>query len=57
MKEKSNGGSSFSKKEKSNGGSLLTIAFQILVDSVLTANSLIKCTVDRIKAALACEGA
>ncbi|KAJ4873878.1 Homeobox-leucine zipper protein MERISTEM L1 [Raphanus sativus] len=51
----------------SNGGSLLTVAFQILVDSVPTAklslgsvatvNSLIKCTVERIKAALACEGA
>ncbi|XP_010439429.1 PREDICTED: homeobox-leucine zipper protein MERISTEM L1 [Camelina sativa] len=50
-----------------NGGSLLTVAFQILVDSVPTAklslgsvatvNSLIKCTVERIKAALACEGA
>ncbi|CAH8388472.1 unnamed protein product [Eruca vesicaria subsp. sativa] len=51
----------------SNGGSLLTVAFQILVDSVPTAklslgsvatvNSLIKCTVERIKTALACEGA
>jgi homeobox-leucine zipper protein len=49
------------------GGSLLTVAFQILVDSVPTAklslgsvatvNSLIKCTVERIKAALACDGA
>ncbi|KAL0712042.1 hypothetical protein Bca4012_019020 [Brassica carinata] len=47
-------------------GSLLTVAFQILVDSVPTAklslgsvatvNSLIKCTVERIKAAVACEG-
>ncbi|CDY16639.1 BnaA09g20170D [Brassica napus] len=46
-------------------GSLLTVAFQILVDSVPTAklslgsvatvNSLIKCTVERIKAALACD--
>lgn len=45
------------------GGSLLTVAFQILVDSVPTAklslgsvatvNSLIKCTVERIKAAVA----
>ncbi|XP_028767805.1 homeobox-leucine zipper protein MERISTEM L1 [Neltuma alba] len=45
-----------------SGGSLLTVAFQILVDSVPTAklslgsvatvNSLIKCTVERIKAAL-----
>ncbi|CAN1159630.1 Homeobox-leucine zipper protein HDG2 [Linum perenne] len=43
-------------------GSLLTVAFQILVDSVLTAklslgsvatiNNLIACTVERIKAAL-----
>ncbi|KAJ0247167.1 Homeobox-leucine zipper protein PROTODERMAL FACTOR 2 [Hirschfeldia incana] len=51
----------------SNGGSLLTVAFQILVDSVPTAklslgsvatvNSLIKCTVQRIKDALACDGA
>ncbi|KAJ0239464.1 Homeobox-leucine zipper protein MERISTEM L1 [Hirschfeldia incana] len=50
-----------------NSGSLLTVAFQILVDSVPTAklslgsvatvNSLIKCTVERIKGALACEGA
>lgn len=47
-------------------GSLLTVAFQILVDSVPTAklslgsvatvNSLIKCTVERIKAAVACDG-
>ncbi|CAH8275818.1 unnamed protein product [Arabidopsis lyrata] len=51
----------------SSGGSLLTVAFQILVDSVPTAklslgsvatvNSLIKCTVERIKAAVACDGA
>ncbi|KAJ0263512.1 Homeobox-leucine zipper protein MERISTEM L1 [Hirschfeldia incana] len=51
----------------SNCGSLLTVAFQILVDSVPTAklslgsvatvNSLIKCIVERIKSALACEGA
>lgn len=50
-----------------SGGSLLTVAFQILVDSVPTAklslgsvatvNSLIKCTVERIKAAVACETA
>ncbi|VFQ81703.1 unnamed protein product [Cuscuta campestris] len=49
------------------GGSLLTVAFQILVDSVPTAklslgsvatvNSLIKCTVERIKGAVACENA
>ncbi|KAK9714939.1 hypothetical protein RND81_06G132100 [Saponaria officinalis] len=48
-----------------SGGSLLTVAFQILVDSVPTAklslgsvatvNSLIKCTVERIKAAVACD--
>lgn len=46
----------------SNGGSLLTVAFQILVDSaptaklslgsVATVNSLISCTVERIKGAL-----
>ncbi|KAG5614062.1 hypothetical protein H5410_013886 [Solanum commersonii] len=46
-------------------GSLLTVAFQILVDSVPTAklslgsvatvNSLIKCTVERIKTAVACD--
>ncbi|CAH1423815.1 unnamed protein product [Lactuca virosa] len=49
--------------ELGTGGSLLTVAFQILVDSVPTAklslgsvatvNSLIKCTVERIKAAVA----
>ncbi|KAK6793355.1 hypothetical protein RDI58_006808 [Solanum bulbocastanum] len=49
------------------GGSLLTVAFQILVDSVPTAklslgsvatvNSLIKCTVERIKTAVACDNA
>ncbi|KAK8496650.1 hypothetical protein V6N12_063910 [Hibiscus sabdariffa] len=48
--------------EIGSGGSLLTVAFQILVDSVPTAklslgsvatvNSLIKCTVERIKAAV-----
>ncbi|XP_022876975.1 homeobox-leucine zipper protein PROTODERMAL FACTOR 2-like [Olea europaea var. sylvestris] len=53
--------------EVGSGGSLLTVAFQILVDSVPTAklslgsvatvNSLIKCTVERIKGALLCEGA
>lgn len=51
--------------EAGSGGSLLTVAFQILVDSVPTAklslgsvatvNSLIKCTVERIKAAVTCE--
>jgi len=49
-----------------SGGSLLTVAFQILVDSVPTAklslgsvatvNSLIACTVERIKAAVCAEG-
>ncbi|KAK4745329.1 hypothetical protein SAY87_011641 [Trapa incisa] len=49
------------------GGSLVTIAFQILVDSVPTAklslgcvatvNNLIVCTVERIKASLTCESA
>ncbi|XP_058092961.1 homeobox-leucine zipper protein ROC2-like isoform X1 [Magnolia sinica] len=51
--------------EVGSGGSLLTVAFQILVDSVPTAklslgsvatvNSLIACTVDRIKAAVTCD--
>lgn len=46
-------------------GSLLTVAFQILVDSVPTAklslgsvatvNNLIACTVERIKASLSCD--
>ncbi|XP_057472163.1 homeobox-leucine zipper protein PROTODERMAL FACTOR 2-like [Actinidia eriantha] len=50
-----------------SGGSLLTVAFQILVDSVPTAklslgsvatvNSLIKCTVERIKSAVGGEDA
>lgn len=53
--------------EVGNGGSLLTVAFQILVDSVPTAklslgsvatvNSLIKCTVERIKSAVLCDAA
>jgi homeobox-leucine zipper protein len=53
--------------EVGSGGSLLTVAFQILVDSIPTAklslgsvatvNSLIKCTVERIKAAVMCESA
>ncbi|KAL3627538.1 Homeobox-leucine zipper protein MERISTEM L1 [Castilleja foliolosa] len=53
--------------EDGSGGSLLTVAFQILVDSVPTAklslgsvatvNSLIKCTVERIKGAVLCDGA
>ncbi|KAF4382639.1 hypothetical protein F8388_015467 [Cannabis sativa] len=51
----------------SSGGSLLTVAFQILVDSVPTAklslgsvatvNNLIACTVERIKASLSCDTA
>ncbi|XP_022952948.1 homeobox-leucine zipper protein HDG2-like [Cucurbita moschata] len=51
--------------EHGSGGSLLTVAFQILVDSVPTAklslgsvatvNNLIACTVERIKASLSCE--
>ncbi|CAJ1925187.1 unnamed protein product [Sphenostylis stenocarpa] len=50
-----------------SGGSLLTVAFQILVDSaptaklslgsVATVNSLIKCTVERIKVAVIRENA
>ncbi|KAK2644425.1 hypothetical protein Ddye_019620 [Dipteronia dyeriana] len=53
--------------EVGSGGSLLTVAFQILVDSVPTAklslgsvatvNSLIKCTVERIKSAVMCDNA
>lgn len=51
--------------ESGTNGSLLTVAFQILVDSVPTAklslgsvatvNSLIACTVERIKAAVSVE--
>ncbi|CAA3013948.1 homeobox-leucine zipper protein MERISTEM L1-like [Olea europaea var. sylvestris] len=51
--------------EVGSGGSLLTVAFQILVDSVPTAklslgsvatvNSLIKCTVERIKGSVLCD--
>ncbi|XAR65620.1 hypothetical protein NMG60_11009789 [Bertholletia excelsa] len=53
--------------EVGSGGSLLTVAFQILVDSVPTAklslgsvatvNSLIKCTVERIRTAVGGESA
>ncbi|KAK7261082.1 hypothetical protein RIF29_27386 [Crotalaria pallida] len=53
--------------ETAHGGSLLTVAFQILVDSVPTAklslgsvatvNNLIACTVERIKASLTGEPA
>ncbi|KAH0723725.1 hypothetical protein KY289_006769 [Solanum tuberosum] len=58
-------GSSNAENSNASGGSLLTVAFQILVDSVPTAklslgsvatvNSLIKCTVERIKASITCE--
>ncbi|XP_039016508.1 homeobox-leucine zipper protein MERISTEM L1-like [Hibiscus syriacus] len=54
-------------QEIGSGGSLLTVAFQILVDSVPTAklslgsvatvNSLIKCTVERIRTAVMCNNA
>lgn len=60
-----NNGSIGGTLEVGSGGSLLTVAFQILVDSapnaklslgsVATVNSLIKCTVERIKAAVSCE--
>lgn len=60
-------GSSNAENSNIAGGSLLTVAFQILVDSVPTAklslgsvatvNSLIKCTVERIKASITCENA
>lgn len=53
--------------EVGSGGSLLTVAFQILVDSIPTAklslgsvatvNSLIACTVERIKSAVSGEAA
>ncbi|CAA0837178.1 Homeobox-leucine zipper protein PROTODERMAL FACTOR 2 [Striga hermonthica] len=59
------GGGPGTGSEVGSGGSLLTVAFQILVDSVPTAklslgsvatvNSLIKCTVERIKGAVLCE--
>lgn len=59
------GGPSVSDGGVGSGGSLLTVAFQILVDSVPTAklslgsvatvNSLIACTVERIKAAVSGE--
>lgn len=57
---RSNGGRPI--RDVGSGGSLLTVAFQILVDSVPTAklslnsvatiNNLIKCTVERIKVAV-----
>lgn len=53
--------------EDGPGGSLLTVAFQILVDSapnaklslgsVATVNNLIACTVERIKASVAANSA
>ncbi|PQQ10948.1 putative homeobox protein [Prunus yedoensis var. nudiflora] len=52
-------------EDSGSGGSLLTVAFQILVDSaptaklslglVATVNNLIACTVERIKATLSCD--
>ncbi|MBA0772880.1 hypothetical protein Gotri_008195 [Gossypium trilobum] len=60
-------GSGMDDARGNSGGSLLTVAFQILVDSVPTAklslgsvatvNNLIACTVERIKASLSCENA
>lgn len=54
-----------SQRVTGGGGSLLTVAFQILVNSLPTAkltvesvetvNNLISCTVQKIKAALQCE--
>lgn len=61
----SDGNGSDESGAQAGGGSLLTVAFQILVDSVPTAklslgsvatvNSLIACTVERIKASLSGE--
>ncbi|GAB2301102.1 Homeobox-leucine zipper protein MERISTEM L1 [Dionaea muscipula] len=61
----SSSSSSSSHSHGGGGGSLLTVAFQILVDSLPTAklslgsiatvNNLIKCTVERIKAAVLME--
>ncbi|KAL5082031.1 hypothetical protein RYX36_010452 [Vicia faba] len=60
-----NGGNGGGESGHGGGGSLLTVAFQILVDSVPTAklslgsvatvNNLIACTVERIKASLSGE--
>lgn len=60
-----NGGSNGCQNRVSGSGSLLTVAFQILVDSLPTAkltvesvetvNNLISCTVQNIKAALQSE--
>ncbi|KAL1198143.1 Homeobox-leucine zipper protein ANTHOCYANINLESS 2 [Cardamine amara subsp. amara] len=59
------GGSSDGEQRPVGGGSLLTVAFQILVnnlptakltvESVETVNNLISCTVQKIRAALQCE--
>ncbi|TXG47087.1 hypothetical protein EZV62_026381 [Acer yangbiense] len=46
--------------EVGSGGSLLTVAFptaKLSLGSVATVNSLIKCTVERIKSAVMCENA
>lgn len=61
----SSGGAANGVAEHGSAGSLLTVAFQILVDSVPTAklslgsvatvNNLIACTVERIKASLSCD--
>lgn len=60
-----NGGGGGDVSSSRVGGSLLTVAFQILVNSLPTAkltvesvetvNNLISCTVQKIKAALQCE--
>lgn len=59
------GGEGPQSQRATGGGSLLTVAFQILVNSLPTAkltvesvetvNNLISCTVQKIKAALQCE--
>lgn len=59
------GGSGDGEQRPVGGGSLLTVAFQILVnnlptakltvESVETVNNLISCTVQKIRAALQCE--
>lgn len=59
------GGSGDGDQRPVGGGSLLTVAFQILVnnlptakltvESVETVNNLISCTVQKIRAALQCE--
>ncbi|GMN61258.1 hypothetical protein TIFTF001_030400 [Ficus carica] len=65
MSATSNGGDNGGDGPQRVGGSLLTVAFQILVNSLPTAkltvesvetvNNLISCTVQKIKAALHCE--